>query len=132
MGLECGADDFLGKTAEMEELVARIRALIRRAGRSSGALRVGGLRMDLDAHTVTHQGAPVKVTNREFSVLRMLMEGAGRVLTRTQLEAALCGWKDAVESNAVEVHIHNLRAKLGASILQTVRGVGYTILRPDV
>jgi DNA-binding response OmpR family regulator len=131
MGLECGADDFLGKTAEMEELVARIRALIRRAGRSSGALRVGGLRMDLDAHTVTHQGAPVKVTNREFGVLRMLMEGAGRVLTRAQLEAALYGWKDAVDSNAVEVHIHNLRAKLGADTLQTVRGVGYTIVRGE-
>lgn len=131
LGLECGADDFLGKTAEMEELVARIRALVRRAGRTSGVLSVGGLRMDLDSHTITHHGEPVKVTNREFSVLRVLMDGAGRVLTRAQLESSLYGWKDGVDSNAIEVHIHNLRVKLGASILQTVRGVGYTIVRPE-
>lgn len=129
--LECGADDFLGKTADMEELVARLRALVRRAGRSSGALCVGELRLDLDAHTLTNGGEAIKLTNREFKVLRALMEGAGRILTRAQLEESLYGWKDGVDSNAIEVHIHNLRIKLGATILQTVRGVGYTILRQN-
>jgi DNA-binding response OmpR family regulator len=127
--LECGADDFLGKTAEMEELVARLRALIRRAGRSSGVLCVGDLRLDLDSHALTHSGEAIRLTNREFKVLRALMEAAGRILTRAQLEESLYGWKEGVESNAIEVHIHNLRLKLGASVLQTVRGVGYTIVR---
>jgi two-component system OmpR family response regulator/two-component system response regulator QseB len=128
--LECGADDFLGKTAEMEELVARLRALVRRAGRSRGSLCVGALRLDLDAHTLTHGGEAIRLTNREFKILRALMEAAGRILTRAQLEESLYGWKDGVDSNAIEVHIHNLRLKLGATVLQTVRGVGYTIVRP--
>jgi two-component system OmpR family response regulator/two-component system response regulator QseB len=129
--LECGADDFLGKTADMEELVARLRALVRRAGRSSGVLSVGELRLELDSHTLTNGGEPIKLTNREFKVLRALMEAAGRILTRAQLEESLYGWKDGVDSNAIEVHIHNLRLKLGSSILQTVRGVGYTISRKN-
>ncbi len=127
--LECGADDFLGKTADMEELIARLRALVRRAGRSRGVLCVGELRLDLESHTLTHSGETIPLTNREFKVLRALMEAAGRILTRGQLEASLYGWQDGVDSNAVEVHIHNLRLKLGSPILQTVRGVGYTLLR---
>ena len=130
--LECGADDFLGKTAEMEELVARLRALVRRAGRSSGMLCVGELRLDLESHALTHNGETIRLTNREYKVLRALMEAAGRILTRAQLEASLYGWKDGVDSNTIEVHIHNLRLKLGSSILQTVRGVGYTIVRQRV
>ncbi|MEI6802867.1 MAG: response regulator transcription factor [Burkholderiales bacterium] len=130
--LECGADDFLGKTAEMEELVARLRALIRRSGHGSGTLRVGTLRLDLDKHTLVKDGEQIKVSKREFSVLRALMEGAGRVLTRAQLEQSMYGWNGTVESNALEVHIHNLRLKLGASTLRTVRGVGYTIARQDL
>jgi DNA-binding response OmpR family regulator len=130
--LECGADDYLVKTTDMEELVARLRALIRRSGRGGGMLTVGPLSLDLDSRVVTLSGEAVNVSKREFEVLRVLMEGAGRVLTRVQLEQSLYGWNRSVDSNAVEVHIHNLRSKIGASILKTVRGVGYTIARDEV
>ena len=130
--LDCGADDYLVKTTDMEELVARLRALIRRSGRGGGMLSVGALSVDLDSRAVTLSGETVNVSKREFEVLRVLMEGAGRVLTRAQLEQSLYGWNRSVDSNAVEVHIHNLRSKIGASILKTVRGVGYTIARDEV
>ena len=130
--LDCGADDYLVKTTDMEELVARLRALIRRSGRGGGMLTVGPLSLDLDSRAVTLSGEAVNVSKREFEVLRVLMEGAGRVLTRAQLEQSLYGWNRSVDSNAVEVHIHNLRSKIGASILKTVRGVGYTIARDEV
>lgn len=129
--LDCGADDYLVKTTDMEELVARLRALIRRSGRGGGMLSVGALSVDLDSRAVTLSGETVNVSKREFEVLRVLMEGAGRVLTRSQLEQSLYGWNRSVDSNAVEVHIHNLRSKIGASILKTVRGVGYTIARDE-
>jgi DNA-binding response OmpR family regulator len=129
--LDCGADDYLVKTTDMEELVARLRALIRRSGRGGGMLSVGALSVDLDSRAVTLSGEAVNVSKREFEVLRVLMEGAGRVLTRSQLEQSLYGWNRSVDSNAVEVHIHNLRSKIGANILKTVRGVGYTIARDE-
>jgi two-component system OmpR family response regulator/two-component system response regulator QseB len=129
LSLESGADDYVLKTADMEELIARLRALIRRAGRAAGSLIVGELTLDVEARTVTRDGELVTLSKREFDVLRALMEGAGRVLTRGQLEQALYGWNRNVDSNAIEVHIHNLRAKLGATLLKTVRGVGYTISR---
>ena len=129
LSLESGADDYVLKTADMEELIARLRALIRRAGRAAGSLIVGELTLDVEARTVTLEGELVNLSKREFDVLRALMEGAGRVLTRGQLEQSLYGWNRNVDSNAIEVHIHNLRAKLGATLLKTVRGVGYTISR---
>jgi two-component system OmpR family response regulator/two-component system response regulator QseB len=129
--LDCGADDYLVKTTDMEELVARLRALVRRSGRGGGLLSVGDLTLDLDARVLTVNGDTVSVSRREFEVLRVLMEGAGRVLTRAQLEQSLYGWNRKVDSNAVEVHIHNLRSKIGATTLKTVRGVGYTIARPQ-
>ena len=129
--LNFGADDFLVKTTDMEELIARLRALIRRAGHGGGTFSVGDLKLDPEAHSVTQKGAPVNVSKREFDVLRALMEGAGRVLTRSQLEQSLYGWNRAVDSNAIEVHIHNLRLKIGAGTLKTVRGVGYTIARSE-
>jgi DNA-binding response OmpR family regulator len=129
--LDCGADDYLVKTTDMEELVARLRALIRRSGRGGGLLTVGALSVDLDSRAVTLGGETINVSKREFEVLRVLMEGAGRVLTRAQLEQSLYGWNRSVDSNAVEVHIHNLRSKIGANILKTVRGVGYTIARDE-
>jgi two-component system OmpR family response regulator/two-component system response regulator QseB len=129
--LDSGADDYLVKTADMEELTARLRALIRRAGRGSGQLRVGELRLDLDTRTVTRNGEVISVSRREFELLRALMDGAGRVLTRGQLEQCLYGWTRTVDSNAIEVHIHNLRLKLGPTLLRTVRGVGYSIARPE-
>ncbi len=129
--LDHGADDYLVKTTDMEELVARLRALIRRSGRGGGLLVVGGLTLNLDDRSVTMNGEEVNVSKREFDVLRALMEGAGRVLTRAQLEQALYGWNRNVDSNAVEVHIHNLRHKIGATTLKTVRGVGYTIAKKE-
>ena len=129
--LDCGADDYLVKTTDLEELVARLRALIRRSGRGGGMLSVGALSVDLDSRAVTLSGEAANVSKREFEVLRVLMEGAGRVLTRSQLEQSLYGWNRSVDSNAVEVHIHNLRSKIGANILKTVRGVGYTIARDE-
>ncbi len=129
LGFDRGADDYLVKTADMEELVARLRALIRRSGRGAGSLGVGDLTLDLVGRTVTKNGATVAVSSREFAVLRALMEGAGRVLTRSQLETSLYGWGRNVDSNAVEVHIHNLRLKLGADAIKTVRGIGYTLAK---
>jgi len=127
-----GADDFLVKTTDMEELVARLRALIRRSGKGGGSFSVGDLKLDPEAHTVTKGGMSINLSKREFDVLRALMEGAGRVLTRSQLEQSLYGWNRNVDSNAIEVHIHNLRLKIGAKTLRTVRGVGYTISRTDL
>jgi two-component system OmpR family response regulator/two-component system response regulator QseB len=129
--LDRGADDYLVKTADMEELIARLRALVRRSGRGSGGtLCVADLSLDLAGHTVSRGGQTIPVSSREFAVLRALMEGAGRILTRSQLETSIYGWNSNVDSNAVEVHIHNLRLKLGAECIKTVRGVGYTIARP--
>jgi DNA-binding response OmpR family regulator len=131
LSLDRGADDYLVKTADMEELVARLRALIRRSGRSGGgSLCVGDLTLDLAGHTVIRNGQMVAVSSREFAVLRALMEGAGRVFTRSQLETSLYGLSRHVDSNAVEVHIHNLRLKLGTDTIRTVRGIGYTIGKP--
>ncbi|OIP13847.1 MAG: DNA-binding response regulator [Betaproteobacteria bacterium CG2_30_59_46] len=130
ISLDRGADDYLVKTADMEELIARLRALIRRAGHGSGGtLNVGDLTLDLVVHTITRNGKTMTISCREFAVLRALMENAGRVLTRGQLEASLYGWSHDVDSNAIEVHIHNLRLKLGADCIKTLRGIGYTITR---
>lgn len=129
--LDSGADDFLVKTTDMEELIARLRTLIRRTVRFGGAVKVGDLTLDPDTHTVTQKGVIVKVSRREFAILRALVEGAGRILTRSQLEKALYGGEHGIESNAIEVHIHNLRQKLGATTLKTIRGVGYTIAKVD-
>jgi DNA-binding response OmpR family regulator len=128
VSLDTGADDFLVKTTDMEELIARLRALIRRSGRG-GRYTVGDLTMDVDARTVTQGAALLNLSNREFDVLRVFMEGAGCVITRTQLERALYGRNSQVESNTVEVHIHNLRAKIGANKLKTMRGIGYMLVR---
>lgn len=127
--LDLGADDYLVKTTDMEELVARLRALIRRSGGAAGSLSIGDLTLNMESRALTLSGQLVSLSKREFELLRMLMEGAGRVFTRTQIEQSLYGWDRTVDSNTVEVHIHNLRQKIGAKKLQTVRGVGYTIAR---
>lgn len=129
--LDLGADDYLVKTTDMEELVARLRALIRRSGGAGGTLSICDLTLDMDTRSLSQGGKPVSLSKREFEVLRLLMEGAGRVFTRTQIEQALYGWDRTVDSNAVEVHIHNLRQKIGSKTLKTVRGVGYTIGRAE-
>lgn len=127
-GLDGGADDYLVKPIDLDELSARIRALTRRhAGRTEPTLSRGELVLDPAAHRVTLAGAPVDLSGREFSLLRMLLENTDRVLTRQQLEQSLYNWGDEPESNALEVHVHHLRKKLGSDLIRTLRGVGYTI-----
>lgn len=127
-GLDGGADDYLVKPVSIEELAARIRALTRRAaGRTQPQLRHGDLLIDPAARTVALAGTPVALSQREFSLLLVLVENAGRVMTRAQIESALYGWQEEPDSNALEVHIHHLRKKLGNDLIKTLRGVGYLV-----
>ncbi|MCU0976118.1 MAG: response regulator transcription factor [Steroidobacteraceae bacterium] len=129
-GLDAGADDYLAKPFALDELGARLRAIARRAaGRAAPVLASGRIELDPAAHAVTVAGKAVTLSAREFSLMQLLMENAGRVLPRERLEQALYGWNEEVESNAVEVHIHHLRRKLGKESIVTVRGVGYTVPR---
>jgi two-component system OmpR family response regulator/two-component system response regulator QseB len=125
-GLNAGADDFLNKTTDIEELVARLRALIRRSGQD-GKYSVADLMLDMDARTVSQKGETLNLSKREFDILSVLMVNAGQIVTRKQLEQALYGVDRLVESNSIEVHIHNLRAKITGLTLKTIRGVGYTL-----
>lgn len=127
-GLDSGADDYVLKPVDLFELGARLRALIRRAhGQPQQQLHSGTLRLDPAARQVYRDEEAVLLSQREFDLLHALLRSAGRVLTREQLEQQLYSWGCEVESNAIEVHIHHLRKKLGADTIQTVRGVGYTV-----
>lgn len=127
-GLDAGADDYLVKPIDLDELSARIRALSRRrAGRAAPLLSHGQLTMDPATYRVTLAGQPVDLSSREFSLLQLLLENAGRVLTRSQLEQSLYGWQGEPDSNVLDVHIHHLRKKLGSDLIRNLRGVGYTI-----
>jgi two-component system response regulator QseB len=127
-GLDAGADDYLPKPFDLDELGARIRALTRRAqGQASPVLRRGALALDSAAHTVTLADTPVSLSAREFALLEALLAADGKPLSRAQLEARLYGWGEEVESNAVEVHIHALRRKLGTGWIRNLRGVGYFV-----
>ncbi|ABD09046.1 two component transcriptional regulator, winged helix family [Rhodopseudomonas palustris HaA2] len=127
-GLDSGADDHLGKPFDLDELGARLRAIIRRRdGRAATCLEHGAIRLFPAESNATLDGAPVPLSRREFAVLHALMERPGVIRSRGELEERLYGWGDEVDSNAVEVHIHNLRAKLGRAAIETVRGVGYRI-----
>jgi len=127
-GLDAGADDYLVKPFELDELNARIRAVLRRhAGRAEPLLSAGGVTLDPASRRVTKDGAPVVLSAREFAVLEALMDKPGAVLSRSQLEDRLYGWGEEIESNAVSVYIHQLRRKLGAELIRTVRGVGYFV-----
>lgn len=129
-GLDLGADDYVVKPVDLHELAARLRALVRRAhGQPQELLRVQDVELDPAARTVRRGAELVLLPAREFDLLHALMLNAGRVLTREQLEQHLYSWGREVESNAVEVHVHHLRRKLGPALIQTVRGVGYTVLR---
>lgn len=127
-GLNSGADDYVVKPFDLDELVARIRALLRRrSGRAAPLLRHGLLVLDPVGHAVEYNGQPVELSPREFSILQELLEHSGRVLSRERLAQGLYGWDEEVDSNAIEVHIHHLRKKLEPNLIKTVRGVGYMV-----
>lgn len=129
-GLDLGADDYVLKPVDLHELAARLRALVRRAhGQAQELLHAQGVTLDPAARSVSLHGQPVTLATREFDLLQLLMLSAGRVLSREQLEQQLYGWGQEVDSNAIEVHVHHLRRKLGSGLIQTVRGVGYVLQR---
>ncbi|MEQ1534372.1 MAG: winged helix-turn-helix domain-containing protein [Burkholderiaceae bacterium] len=132
-GLDLGADDYVVKPIDLNELGARVRALVRRAhGQVQDILQCGALKLDRGARQTIYNDEVVILSTREFDLLYVLMLNAGRVMSRDQLEQQLYSWGYEVESNTIEVHIHHLRKKLNTDVIQTVRGVGYTILRDQV
>ncbi|MBK7000818.1 MAG: response regulator transcription factor [Rhodoferax sp.] len=129
-GLDSGADDYVVKPVDLHELAARLRALVRRAhGQLQECLSAQNVVLDPAARTVHQAGQPVNLSTREFDLLQTFLLSAGRVLSREHLEQQLYSWGQEVESNTIEVHVHNLRKKLGNTLIHTVRGVGYMLLR---
>jgi DNA-binding response OmpR family regulator len=127
-GLDSGADDYLAKPFEMTELFARLRVMERRLTTAKTAqITIGDVSLDINHNSVSVNGADLELSRREFMLLKSLMENAGRVQTRNTLESRLYSWGEEVSSNALEVHIHHLRKKLGADFIKTVRGVGYKV-----
>ncbi|UZK70600.1 winged helix-turn-helix domain-containing protein [Sphingomonas sp. S1-29] len=127
-GLDSGADDYLGKPFDLAELSARVRAMLRRSvGRASDAIVLGELEISVAQRKVTLGAEQVTLSRREFAILHALAEHPGHILSRVVLEDRIYGWREEVESNAVEVHIHKLRTKLGRTRIETVRGEGYRI-----
>lgn len=129
-GLDTGADDYVVKPFDLEELCARIRAIQRRiSSRAEPTITVGNIALDPATRLVFKAGQMVELSRREFILLQMLMENVGRVLSREQITQSLYGWSDDIDSNALEVHVHNLRKKFGSDTIATVRGVGYMLTK---
>ncbi|MCA0403394.1 MAG: response regulator transcription factor [Proteobacteria bacterium] len=125
-GLDSGADDYMTKPFDLNELSARVRALVRRSqGRADTILQYKNVRLDPAAHSVYVDEIMINVPRREFALLQKLLENSGRVLSREQLMQSMYSWDEDVDSNALEVHIHNLRKKLNANYIRTIRGIGY-------
>jgi len=130
IGLDSGADDYVVKPVDLHELAARLRSLVRRSlGQLQDTMRCGDVALDASARRVTLRSEVVALSTREYDLLHALMRNTGRVLSREQLEQQMYSWGHEVESNTIEVHIHHLRRKLGSDLIQTVRGVGYTVQR---
>ena len=131
-GLDAGADDYIVKPFDLEELAARIRSALRRsAGRPEPDLALGDVSVDLARRTVLRHGQPLTLSAREYAIVEALALRPGAILSRAQLEQRMYGWGEEVDSNAVEVHIHAIRKKLGTDFIRNVRGVGYYIPRPE-
>ena len=130
-GLDGGADDYLVKPFDLNELAARLRALLRRrSGRATPVIEHGPLQLDPATHEVRLNGNEIRLSGREFALLQALLQVPGVPLSRSQLEDRLYGWEEEIGSNAVEVHIHALRRKIGSELIRNVRGVGYMVPRP--
>ena len=129
-GLDAGADDYLVKPFDLDELAARVRAVLRRhSGRAAAILHAGELEIDTAARQVRWKGRDVALSAREYALLEALADRPGAFLTRSQLEERLYGWEEEIASNAVEVHVHALRRKLDPSIIRNVRGMGYSLVK---
>ena len=127
-GLDLGADDYLPKPFDVNELQARIRALLRRSsGRASNQIVYGDLEVDQKARAVSYKGQSISLSRREYNLLEALLSNQGKVMSRANLEQTLYSWDEEIESNALEVHIHNLRKKISSKLIKTVRGVGYMV-----
>ncbi len=130
-GLDCGADDYVVKPVHLDELAARVRALLRRStGDAAPVQRVGALELDPAARSARLAGSPLELSPREYALLEALAAHPGRALSRAQLDEAVYGWGEEVASNAIEVHVHHLRRKLGPGWIRTLRGVGYALFPP--
>ena len=131
-GLDAGSDDYMTKPFELKELAARLRAVQRRnREQTSVTVEHDNISLDPASHTVKKDGEVIAISRREFALLQKLLENSGRVISREQLNQTLYGWGENIDSNALEVHVHNLRKRLGSKLIRTIRGVGYMIDKPQ-